>query len=169
MNPSLPGFTRENWRSTIRRYVTGHPDYADMQNWCGIETADIVYEDKEGTLTEKLVEADNLPSGYRGCRPRYYIEVKTTPGPWDTPFHMSHPQYEKVSCGVYSSLLLYMVINFQYKMKGFSTQDSIYVIFRVFNLYTDQIGVKLYVDPVKLESEGRLIFAADRWTVRPRS
>lgn len=53
-------------------------------------------------------------------------------------------------------------------MKRLSTPDSIYIIFRVFNLYTNQIDVKLYVDPVKLESEGRLIFTADRLTVKPR-
>ncbi|RYP23520.1 hypothetical protein DL765_001034 [Monosporascus sp. GIB2] len=145
--PSLPGFSRENWRSTIRRYATEHPEYAGMSSWVGVETSDLEYEDEGGTLTDALVRHELLADEYRGRRLRYYIEVKTTPGPCDAPFFMSHAQYEK--------------------MKRFSTRDSIYIIFRVFNLYTSQVNVKLYVDPAKLEREGQLVFTADRWTVKP--
>ncbi|RYO82881.1 hypothetical protein DL762_006402 [Monosporascus cannonballus] len=145
--PSLPGFSRENWRSTIRRYATEHPEYADMCSWAGVETSDLEYEDEGGTLTDALVRHEFLADEHRGRRLRYYIEVKTTPGPCDAPFFMSHAQYEK--------------------MKRFSTRDSIYIIFRVFNLYTNQVNVKLYVDPAKLEREGQLVFTADRWTVKP--
>ncbi|RYP57689.1 hypothetical protein DL769_009334 [Monosporascus sp. CRB-8-3] len=147
LTPSLPGFSRENWRSTIRRYATQHPEYADMCGWAGAETSDLEYQDEAGTLTDALVRHGFLADEYRGRRPRYYIEVKTTPGPCDAPFFMSHAQYEK--------------------MKRFSTRDSIYIIFRVFNLYTSQVNVKLYVDPAKLEREGQLVFTADRWTVKP--
>ncbi|RYP79019.1 hypothetical protein DL770_006764 [Monosporascus sp. CRB-9-2] len=147
LTPSLPGFSRENWRSTIRRYATEHPEYADMCSWVGVETSDLEYEDEAGTLTDALVRHEFLADEHRGRRPRYYIEVKTTPGPCDAPFFMSHAQYEK--------------------MKRFSTGDSIYIIFRVFNLYTNQVNVKLYVDPAKLEREGQLVFTADRWTVKP--
>ncbi len=48
-----------------------------------------------------------------------------------------------------------------------STHNSIYIILRVHNLYTSQINVKLYVDPVNHEREHRLNFTADRWTVEP--
>ncbi|RYP73467.1 hypothetical protein DL771_003639 [Monosporascus sp. 5C6A] len=145
--PSLPGFSRENWRSTIRRYATVHPEYADMCSWVGAETSDLEYEDEAGTLTDALVRCEFLADEHRGRRPRYYIEVKTTPGPCDAPFFMSHAQYEK--------------------MQRFSTRDSIYIIFRVFNVYTSHVNVKLYVDPAKLEREGQLVFTADRWTVKP--
>ncbi|RYP09924.1 hypothetical protein DL764_000966 [Monosporascus ibericus] len=147
LTPSLAGFSRENWRSTIRRYATEHPEYADMCSWVGTETSDLEYVDEAGTLTNALLQHGFLTDEYRGRRPRYYIEVKTTPGPCDAPFFMSHAQYEK--------------------MKRFSTRDSIYIIFRVFNLYTSQVNVKLYVDPAKLEREGQLVFTADRWTVKP--
>lgn len=48
----LPGFTRENWQSTIRRYVTVHPEYQDIEPWVGAETSDMVYDDSKGALTE---------------------------------------------------------------------------------------------------------------------
>lgn len=148
LNPSLRGFTQDNWTSTIRKYAKDHPDYANMAVWSGIETSDLEYKDNDGTLTEALIYKGHLRNRWRNRRPKYYIEVKTTPGPWDMPFFMSNAQY--------------------HKMRRLSTDDSIYVIFRVFNLYTSQIGVNIYVDPVQLENEGHLVFAADRWTVKPQ-
>ncbi|KAI0850576.1 hypothetical protein F5Y00DRAFT_232702 [Daldinia vernicosa] len=147
MNPALRGFTRANWTSTIRKYVTVHPDYADMGSWSGIETSDIEYKDDNNKLTEVLISKGLLSSEWRGSRPKYYIEVKTTPGGRDTPFFMSDAQY--------------------HKMERLSTEDSIYVIFRVSELYSGRITVDLYVDPLKLVGEGRLVFTADRWTVKP--
>ncbi|RYP77160.1 hypothetical protein DL770_007110 [Monosporascus sp. CRB-9-2] len=144
LNPPLRGFCRDNWQSTIRKYTTAHPDYADMSDWKGIETSGLEYKDENGTLTEALVRHGHISSTWRRRRPQYYIEVKTTPGPWDTPFFMSHAQYEK--------------------MRTLSTQDSIYVIFRVSDLYSTGVTCRIYVDPLKLASEGRLVFTADRWT-----
>ncbi|RYP39352.1 hypothetical protein DL767_002263 [Monosporascus sp. MG133] len=148
LNPPLRGFCRDNWKSTIRRYATAHPDYANISDWKGIETSDLEYKDEIGTLTEALVRHRYLSSTWRRRPPQYYIEVKTTPGPWDTPFFMSHAQYEK--------------------MRRLSTQDSIYVIFRVSDLYSTRVGCQIYVDPLRLANEGRLMFTADRWTVKPR-
>lgn len=68
-----------------------------MCSWVGDEDSDIVYDDEAGTLTNVLVRRKLLADKYMGQRPRYYIEVKTTPGSCDTPFFMSHTQYEKVS------------------------------------------------------------------------
>ncbi|XXH01558.1 hypothetical protein Hte_007918 [Hypoxylon texense] len=148
LNPALNGFTRDNWMSTIRKYATAHPDYTDMDEWKGNETSDLEYEDVDGTLTESLVRKGHLHGSWRARRPKFYIEVKATPGPCNTPFFMSHAQHEK--------------------MRKFTTNDSVYVIFRVFNLYTSGIGCKIFVDPVKLEQEGQLVFTADRWTVKPQ-
>ncbi|KAI1372157.1 hypothetical protein F4677DRAFT_456697 [Hypoxylon crocopeplum] len=144
MNPVLRGFTRDNWTSTIRRYATDHPDFADMASWTGIETSDIEYKDTDGALTEALVHKGYLERSWQTRRPQYYIEVKSTPGSFDTPFFMSNAQY--------------------HKMRRLSTEDSVYIIFRVFNLYTGQIGVNLYVDPARM---GQLVFTADKWTVKP--
>ncbi|OTA86918.1 hypothetical protein M434DRAFT_399722 [Hypoxylon sp. CO27-5] len=147
MSPAAPGFSRENWTSTIRKYATAHPQYADMESWRGIETSDLHYKDDFGTLTEALIAKGHLQSRWRRKWPQYYIEVKSTPGPWDTPFFMSHAQWTK--------------------MKRLSTDNSIYVIFRVHDLYSDRIGMNIYVDPARLADEGRLAFTADRWTVKP--
>ncbi|KAI1480176.1 hypothetical protein F4774DRAFT_379917 [Daldinia eschscholtzii] len=147
MNPSLRDFTRANWTSTIRRYVTVHPDYEDMSAWSGIETSDLEYEDVDGRLTAVLISKGHLRSEWRGLRPKYYIEVKTTPGARDAPFFMSDAQY--------------------HKMRRLCTNESIYVIFRVSDLYTGGLTVDIYVDPVKLANEGRLVFTADKWTVKP--
>ncbi|KAI1655267.1 hypothetical protein F4813DRAFT_186285 [Daldinia decipiens] len=146
MDPALRGFTRANWKSTIREFVTVHPDYADMSSWSGIETSDLEYKDDSSKLTAILISKGLLSSSWRGSRPMYYIEVKTTPGGRDAPFFMSDTQY--------------------HKMERLSTKDSIYVIFRVSELYSGGITLDIYVDPIQLD-EGRLVFSADRWTVRP--
>ncbi|KAJ5716961.1 hypothetical protein N7488_002607 [Penicillium malachiteum] len=52
----LPDWSDSNWPSTIRRYVTTHPDYATMTAWYGRETADIVYDDTQGLFTALLID-----------------------------------------------------------------------------------------------------------------
>lgn len=69
-----------------------------MDPWNGRETADLVYNDTEGDLTALLVENGYLdPSRWHTARPNYFIEVKTTTGPLETPFYMSKYQYRRVS------------------------------------------------------------------------
>ncbi|KAI5865504.1 hypothetical protein GGS23DRAFT_559520 [Durotheca rogersii] len=147
MNPSLGGFGRANWTSTIRKYATAHPEYADMDSWRGIETSDLQYQDDDGTLTNALISRGYLQRKWKNTRPRFYIEVKTTAGPWDTPFYMSNAQWTK--------------------LKDLSRDGSVCVIFRVYNLYSSRIGLSIYADPARLAEEGRLVFTADRWTVKP--
>ncbi|KXX74826.1 Autophagy-related protein 9 [Madurella mycetomatis] len=97
LDPTLAGWSRANWQSTIRRYVNIHPDYADMTSWDRRETADMVYDDTEGDLTSWLIDCDYLSGDdWEHARPRYYLEVKTTTGPCDTPFYMSKRQYQLV-------------------------------------------------------------------------
>lgn len=94
----LPGFDRRNWKSNIRKYVTAHPEYADMEPWTGQETSDITYSDYEGVLTDALIEKDYLARDvWEGKRPEYFIEVKSTTMSCDTPFYMSKAQYRRVS------------------------------------------------------------------------
>jgi hypothetical protein len=54
---------------------------------------------------------------------------------------------------------------------GTQNQDTIYVIFRVFNLNNDDIGLKIYVDPERLKQTGELMFTWNRsyktWEVEP--
>lgn len=94
----LPRWSNENWQSTIRSYVRAHPNYRNMASWRGRETADLVYDDTEGQLTNTLIGCGYLDQDeWHNARPKYYIEVKTTTGPRETPFYMSNSQYERVS------------------------------------------------------------------------
>lgn len=53
------------------------------------------------------------------------------------------------------------------QMRELTTNESIYMIFRVFNMGNSSIGTRIYMDPARMEQEGRLKFTADRWTVTP--
>lgn len=95
----LPAWDRHNWQSRIRTYARAHPDYASLEEWTRSETADLVYEDAEGILTRKLADWGYLEyQEWRDARPKYYLEVKTTTGPCETPFYASGKQYRLVSC-----------------------------------------------------------------------
>ncbi|KAH9904955.1 hypothetical protein F4778DRAFT_52817 [Xylariomycetidae sp. FL2044] len=98
LRPALPGFSLASWQSTIRHYVAAHPDYRTLPAWSGRETADITYDDVGGVFTELLIEKGYLSGqAWGGRRPKYFIEVKTTTGPCETPFYMSKGQYKRVS------------------------------------------------------------------------
>lgn len=45
--------------------------------------------------------------------------------------------------------------------------DMIYVIFRVYNLGSESMGLKIYMDPGTLRREGSLLFTAEHWSVKP--
>lgn len=78
--------------------VAVHPDYADLTRWTQSETTDIVYNDINGTLTERLIEAGYLDhAAWHGKTPMYGIEVKSTEGECDTPFFVSRWQQRLVS------------------------------------------------------------------------
>jgi len=51
-------------------------------------------------------------------------------------------------------------------MRVLSTDNSIYIIFRVFQLYTNRLDFKIYVNPLELQREGQLKFITDKYTVR---
>jgi hypothetical protein len=69
-----------------------------MEHWNGRETSDIVYTDNEGVLTDLLIDEGHLPRAvWAGKKPKYFIEVKTTTGTFDTPLFMSKAQYRIVS------------------------------------------------------------------------
>jgi hypothetical protein len=97
LDTSLPNFTLENWPSTIRSYIREHPEYRTMDPWHGRETADLIYNDTVGSLTDLLIEYGYLDDvTWRGARPNYLLEVKTTTGPCNNPFYMSKNQYRRV-------------------------------------------------------------------------
>ena len=78
-----------------------------MEPWNGRETTDITYDDRDGRLTSLFIENEYLDSEvWAGRRPKYFIEVKSTTGPCDTPFFMSKNQYQMVS-QIYMVILLH--------------------------------------------------------------
>jgi hypothetical protein len=48
-------------------------------------------------------------------------------------------------------------------------QASVYVIFRVYNLGRDSVGMKVYVNPGLMEARGELVFTTETWSVVPGS
>ncbi|KAF0329343.1 ino80 chromatin remodeling complex protein [Colletotrichum asianum] len=150
--PPLPEFSRDNWQSNIRRYVTVHPDYALMEPWSDRETSDIVYEDVSKQLTSLLVRQGYLETRWlsRPRGPKYFIEVKTTTMSCETAFYMSKAQYQRMRNNLVTD-----------------DSDTMYVIFRVYNLGQKDIGLKVYVDPETLRLAGRLKFTGETWSVVP--
>ncbi|KFY15288.1 hypothetical protein V492_02105 [Pseudogymnoascus sp. VKM F-4246] len=90
----LFGFSRDNWKSTIRDEVCVHNKYRDLEPWRGHETADITYDDGEGELTKLLIEKGYLNADiWEDECPRYYLEVKATPRDCNEQFYMSGSQF----------------------------------------------------------------------------
>ncbi|EDN02425.1 predicted protein [Histoplasma mississippiense (nom. inval.)] len=109
----------------------------------GSETADLVFDDSSSALTSLLIRAGYLPpDSWRGARPTYYIEVKTTTG--------------EITPG---SLMRVEVAG--------EPNDEIYMIFRVYHLDKESIGVQIYLDPESLRQEERFIFTAESYSVVP--
>ncbi|KAI1327062.1 hypothetical protein F5Y16DRAFT_421235 [Xylariaceae sp. FL0255] len=149
----LPEFYRANWKSNIRKYVTVHPEYTDMEDWRGRETSDITYWDVQGALTKELIEKRYLAQNiWEGKRPNYFIEVKTTTGSCDTPFYMRKAQYQRMQGNT----------NWPDNANG-----NIYVIFRVYSLGQDNMGLEIYVDPEALRRTDQLKFRSELWSVVP--
>ncbi|KAL3432645.1 hypothetical protein BDV09DRAFT_197516 [Aspergillus tetrazonus] len=152
---SLPEFTCANWRSTIRRKVSNHPEYRDLLPWNGAETADIVYEDNCSAFTRALVDVGLLHGiDWLDVTPTYYIEVKTTTGDWSDAFFISRGQYRRMEN-----------MKIGRDLDGRATE--IYIIFRVYNLGKDNMRTWVYVDPASLREEGKLLFFPESYKVSP--
>ena len=119
-----------------------------------IEETDLEYSDIEGELTALLIQAGYLASSsWRGCKPKYHIEVKTTMGGMNYPFFCSQAQFEKMESMELSD--------------GEEDADDVYLIVRVFGLGGARMGMKLYLDPWKLRRTKQLKFLASVYQVTP--
>jgi hypothetical protein len=47
------------------------------------------------------------------------------------------------------------------------TIQIVYIVFRVFNLGQESIGMRLYVDPDVMRARRELLFTAESWTIVP--
>ncbi|KAK2601141.1 hypothetical protein N8I77_010611 [Diaporthe amygdali] len=143
----LPNFSMHQWQSTIRHYAAAHPDYADIRQWSGRETSDLTYQDVQGDFTRLLIDSGYLDEELWGHRrPMYFLEVKTTTGPCNTPFFVSKGQYERIR---------------NHK----DTTDTVYIIIRVFQVGSDDVRARVYLNPARLADDGQLLFTAEKWSV----
>jgi hypothetical protein len=181
-NLGLPDFDESNWRSTIRGELSESEHFADLHNWVGRETADIVYEDTSGQLAEFLgaVCVEPFPARLEGNLKhkkgpfKYYLEVKTTTGECDSRFFMSGAQYKRVRYITLLSLHLRMSANTRPQMHkmdpgncfspSHKPTSDVYVIIRVYDLLSSEIGMNIYVDPLQFDGS-HLAFKTDQWTV----
>lgn len=75
-----------------------HEKYGDMASYDGPETADIIYDDLDGALTNYLARCDFIDKDiWRGKTPKYLLEVKTTTQECEARFFMSKSQVQRVS------------------------------------------------------------------------
>ncbi|KAJ4254455.1 hypothetical protein NW762_010053 [Fusarium torreyae] len=150
IEPRLPGFSLENWKSTIRGYAQAHPEYANIQSPTGgREIADLVYDDVEGTLTSLFIDNGYLAKeDWEGKKPRYLLEVKSTTGPCHAPFFMSKRQYQRIHDHQHDA-------------------STVYVILRVFNVGKASVQLRVYVNPAQLEEDNQLVFTAETLSVAP--
>ncbi|KAJ4360929.1 uncharacterized protein N0V89_001498 [Didymosphaeria variabile] len=99
----LPGFSEGNWRSNMRRELLAQPRYVNLGSWNGRETADFVYTDRDGSLTQYLREhcVGSMPNGIARDHDfsqhpiEYFLEVKSTTSGCNTRFYMSSSQFER--------------------------------------------------------------------------
>ncbi|KAG5763235.1 hypothetical protein H9Q72_008661 [Fusarium xylarioides] len=154
---ALPGWSRDNWQSTVRHHASIHPDYNSLRNWYGSEQGDLFFDDMTGTFTAYLIEKGYLEDSWRKERPEYYIEVKTTTSArLDTPFYMSKHQYARMQ-------------SFGESLDTNTQRRKVYILFRVHGLESGQVGLRVFIDLEALRKSGDLVFEAQSWTVTPRT
>ena len=84
-----PDFTEDNWTSELRGLVPGFSPYL------GTSLADFRYADTSGVLTN-LWFGTKQKKAWKDRWPTYHLEVKTTSGGVNEPFHMSSAQLQLV-------------------------------------------------------------------------
>ncbi|KAI0198798.1 hypothetical protein F4808DRAFT_245663 [Astrocystis sublimbata] len=139
----LPSFDTSNWQSRMRNFVTVHPKYSDMENWKGSETFDFTYLDTEGVLTNEFIKKRYLKAeSWAGKRPFYFIEVKSTTGSCERAMYIDKTQYQR------------MRDNNDHAVR----YNILHVIFRVYWLSQENIGLEVHFNPQLLRRTNRLTF-----------
>ncbi|KAJ6590013.1 hypothetical protein DFH09DRAFT_1074494 [Mycena vulgaris] len=148
LRQQLPHFTEDNWTSELRGDVPGFSPYHFSS------VADFRYPDADGILT-RAIFGNDISEAWAGRWPEYHIEVKTTSGNEETPFHMSSRQLQLVctrTCYIATELTL-------------PGQDEIpavvYVLVRVWNIRSSSPSFTWCPDPHRCLFTGRLRIASD--------
>ena len=134
------------------------PEYAAKPPFEGREISDIMYEGNCPRLKDMLRENTTLPyptwlDSISSTPINFHIEVKATSGPCSAPFFMSSNQYR-------------LMRDKACLPDSMTAPRDLYLIMRVFDLFSSKIGLQVYVNPWHLK-EAALEFVADPWKVIP--
>jgi hypothetical protein len=172
----------QHWQSSIRHLVRAHDSYAHVTRQGGREIADIVFKDTDNTLAKEL-RTNVLGDDFENWCPdwlanfnettepaEWLFEIKTTTGPCETDFFMSNTQYDLMRSLSQDAPGMYPAP--PPPAGGPPTpprerrSNRVYCIVRVYNLLSEKLGLRLYIDPWRLR-EGILEFGTtDKWKVR---
>jgi hypothetical protein len=143
-----------NWQSRIRSTVRHHQEYASIDDFkISNETADIVFNDRDGKLTKSLIAGGYLQAeSWKDRTPKYWIEVKTTTSRCETPFMVGRDQSNFMEAK---------------RLPDAGASDQICLLVRVFKLGQVGMGLKFYVDPRRRGAGRELSFHAENYKVVP--
>ncbi|RMZ80647.1 hypothetical protein DV738_g2630, partial [Chaetothyriales sp. CBS 135597] len=151
-----PAFTTAIWRSRIRHHISSLDEYKGLEAFQGREEADIMCLDTSGKVAKFITQNTSHPapgwlSNASGRQIEYLIEVKATSRRCETPFFVSGHQYDLMRKNACSNTAP-------------SGAATVYLLARVYNLFSNHIGLEVYIDPWHLK-DNVLDFRADVYTV----
>ncbi|EPT01725.1 hypothetical protein FOMPIDRAFT_110960 [Fomitopsis schrenkii] len=143
-----PDLTEDNWTSELRGLVPGFSQYS------GTSMSDFRYEDSSGVLTNLWFGTKQKKEN--NCWPTFHLEVKTTSGGLNEPFHMSSAQ-PQLACQ-FSSVA---------QASRADPPQDVYAIIRVSEIKSEHPKHCVYLDPYKWICEGGLVIRGDVDLVPP--
>ncbi|KAF8267008.1 hypothetical protein EI94DRAFT_1731509 [Lactarius quietus] len=139
----LDDFGPNNWTSELRHCVPGFAPFR------GQSYADFTYDDTRGQLTRVWLGPEKA-AAWLGRWPRYHIEVKSTRGEENEPFHMSRVQ---------------MITAARFTEKA-EVGTDIYVVVRVSRIGQTEPSTNAYPDPYRMLIYGQLLYCHDVYLQR---
>ncbi|THG99605.1 hypothetical protein EW026_g2765 [Hermanssonia centrifuga] len=138
LSTNLPGFDANNWTSNLRRHVRG------FEPFNGSSLADFTYSDRFGVLTSILF-GQECKDSWMNEWPTYHLEVKTTSGPFQVPFHINKHQ---------------MATAASMSIRDSTIPRDIYVLLRVYSIRSGP-SLKMYPDLYRALHDGHLQIVSD--------
>jgi hypothetical protein len=158
----IEDWTFMNWTSKLR-LEAGHPRFTEKER----DFSDFTYLDSSEYMRNALQAAGaNLPAHWSRST-TYHLEVKTTLEDCAEPFFASQNQLDKVrergiSClsivvaAIFCSRLIFL------QMRRFDLDpDNAYILLRVFEIESEQPGLRLFPSPWGLYMDRTLEFRSE--------
>ncbi|KAI9442850.1 hypothetical protein BJY52DRAFT_1317510 [Lactarius psammicola] len=133
----LDDFGPNNWTSELRHFIPGFAPFH------GMAYADFTYDDTRGQLTREWFGPEKA-AAWQGRWPRYHIEVKSTRGEENEPFHMSRVQ---------------MITASRFSERA-EVGTDMYVVVRVSRIGMPEPSYMVYADPHRALFYGHLQYAS---------